>query len=585
MDTTKLLVIGVAVVVVAAAAGVVVYNSNKDDKKSSDLVDLTGWDEIIKDASGQTVNLGFYITMDDAINGSFWPYMQQEMKNKYNITVTCDNTGYTGYGPVAAAESVTEIEAGKMTDGKYDLIWGNTSAYSTMTKNGTHYDYVYSKANADGKQWAQIIPNSYYLKSTSEDTIKAQFSGYISGSALNFSNGQTMFVYNGDFNKATVTLGGESVKVPYNAVLVLGEKGAIKAIVKVAPNDDSSASTMTAANQAVDLSAQTKDAFESAWDSCSTAYKIDSVRSVLAPSGAKGVIAYGLPSSYGELAGWVKIYKGQFTYPAYTNSSAIFHTDLIVQAAIYELTWDGNGGWKQADNRADNEDSVNEALKNVKTEAEFKSAFGYVFNYLNEIEPYLFPFTSTTDPYIETGTITPYNAKMVGNGTEDKDYKDGTIMLALTTCTSIDSRVIPGSGHGVVAQYSYNAQVFSMSTGCYSDYYVFIPVNSSHVSAAMVVANWLLDPDVQFRWYTQTGNGLNIDMDKEMYGATGQGVGYTVGEYFNSPDHRLYEYTLSLSVETLKEVTVASNLTPLASIAAAAWKTYVHDADAEVTKG
>ena len=158
MDTTKLLVIGVAVVIVAAAAGVVIYNNSKD-KSSSELVDLDGWDEVVNDASGQTVNLGFYITMDPAINQSFWPYMQKEMKDKYNITVTCDNTGYTGYGPVAANESVAEIQASKMSDGKYDLIWGNTSAYSAMTVGGTHYDYVYSKTNADGKQWAQIIPN------------------------------------------------------------------------------------------------------------------------------------------------------------------------------------------------------------------------------------------------------------------------------------------------------------------------------------------------------------------------------------------------------------------------------------------
>ena len=584
MDTTKLIVIGVAVVVVAAGAGVVVYNSNNNSKTSSDLVDLSGWDDVLKDASGQTVNLGFYITTDPAINQSFWPYMQSEMKNKYNITVTCDNTGYVGYGPLAAAESVAEIEANKMSDGKYDLIWGNTSAYSVMTKNGTHYDYVYSKANADGKQWGQIIPNSYYLRGDSENTISSQFSGFVSGSAVNFSNGQTMFVYNGDFNKMNVTLGGETVRVPYNAVLILGEKGAVTGIVKVAGDDDASAQTFSAGQQET-LSAQTKSAFESAWDSCSTAYKISSVRSVLAPSGAKDVIAYGLPSSYTELAGWVKIYNGQFTYPSYNNASASFHTDLIVQAAIYELTWgDGNTGWKQASDRDANVKSVNDSLSNLKTEEDFKNAFGYVFNYLNDIEPYLYPFTSPSDPYIESGTITPYNSKMVGNGTSDKDYSNGTIMLAMTTCTSIDSRVIPGSGHGVVNQYSYDAQVFSMSTGCYSDYYIFIPANSSHATAAMVVANWLLDPEVQFRWYTQTGNGLNIDLDKEMYGATGKGVGYTVGEYFESSDHRLSTYTLTLSIETLKAVTVASNLTPYATLAASAWKTYVHDADAEVSK-
>ena len=100
----------------------------------------------------------------------------------------------------------------------------------------------------------------------------------------------------------------------------------------------------------------------------------------------------------------------------------------------------------------------------------------------------------------------------------------------------------------------------------------------------MVVANWLLDPEVQFRWYTQTGNGLNIDLDKEMYGSDGKGLGYTVSEYYENADHKLSEYTLTLSVDTLKSVTVASDFTPYATISANAWKTYVYNSNAQVSK-
>ena len=565
MDTTKILVIGVAVVVVAAAAGVVIYTTN-NDKKSSDLVDLAGWDEILNDASGQTVNLGFYITQDPAINQSFWPYMQQEMKNKYNITVT--STG--GYGPGAATTSATEIANGQTTNGTYDLIWGNTSAYSAMTVNGTHYDYVYQKTNADGKQWAQIIPNSYYLRENSEAVISAQFSGYVSGSALEFSNGQTMLIYNGDFNRKTVTFGSDTVAVPYDCVLVLGANGAISGVVKVASDEDGE-SGFTSGNVA-SLSEQSKTAFDNAWNSCSTAYRIQDVRDDLKDGDvAKGRIAYGLPSSWGELASWIKIYKGQFTYPDYNNAYASFHTDLLIQAMIYELTWNGDNGWKVAEDRDANIKSVNEALKSVNSETDFKNKFGYVFNYLNSIEPYL-----NSIGYVEfPSAIGAINGKIVGNNSEDKDYGNGTVMLAMTTCTSIDSRVDPGSGHCVVQQYAYNAQVFTMDTGCYSDYYVFIPANSSHVSAAMVVANWLLDPEVQFYWFTKTGNGLSIDLDKEMYGATGKGLGYTVREYYDTAGHRLSDYTLTLSPSRLAEVTVDSNFTPYLSISTAAWTTYV----------
>ena len=572
MDTTKLLVIGVAVVVVAAAAGVVVYNSINNDKKSSELVDLEGWSDVLDDAKGQTVNLGFYITQDVAINQSFWPYMQQEMKNKYGITVTAGEK----YGPGAATAAATEIQNGE-TNGTYDLIWGNTSAYNAMIVNGTHYDYVYQKANADGKQWGQILPNSYYLKDNSERVIADQFKDFKSGTAVEFSNGQTMFIYNADFNRKVVTFGDETAAVPYDCVLVFDGKN-IKGVVKVA-SDEEGASGFAAGNVST-LSAQSKSAFESAWGACSTAYKIGEVRSVLADGGvAKGKIAYGLPSTYGELFNWIKIYKHQFSYPDYNNAYANFHTDLIVQAIAYELTWDGNSGWKVAENKADNIKAVNEALKDVKTADDFKNKFGYVFNYLNAIEPYL-----NAVGYIELpNAIGAINGKIVGNAAEN-DYSDATVMIAMTTCTSIDSRVTPGSGHDVVTQYSYNAAVFTMDTGCYSDYYMFIPANSQHVSAAMVVANWLLDPEVQFKWFTQTGNGLSIDVEKEMYGATGKGLGYTVKEYYEAPDHRLSEYTLTLSPDRLAEVTVNSDFTPYLTTSIAAWTSYVKESSDPIVK-
>lgn len=575
MDVTKIVAIGIAVIMASVAVGVIIINNN-DDKESSDFMEFNTWDDVLNDARGQTVSLGFYMTMDPAINQSFWPHMQKEMKDKYGITVTCDNTGYTGYGPVAANASVAEIEAGKTSNGSYDLIWGDTSAYSAMTKNGQNYEYVFSKTNSEGKQWAQLLPNAYLLKDGSEATISSQFPGYASGSALNFSNGQTMFVYNKDFNTESVVLGGETVKVPYDCVIVYGADKSVAGVIKVASDDDASAQTFTVGSQKL-LSEQTKAAFESAWGDCTTAYKIKSVRDVLAFGGAKGVISYGIPTTFSDLAGWVKIYKGQFTYPDFNNAAAVFHTNLLVQAAIYELTWDGNGGWKAADDRAANAESVNNALKDVKSTEDFAKKFGYVYNYLNEIEPYLMP-------YVDTGTITGYNAKMVGNGTTDRDYRDGTIMLALTTCTSIDSRVDPGSGHCIVAGYSYNAGTFSMSTGCYSDYYCFIPSNSSHVSAAMVVANWLLDPDTQFRFYTQTGNGFNIDTTKEIRSPTGEGLGYTVGDYFNDANHRLYEYTLSLSVDTLGEVTITSNLMPYTTFNKEGWTQYVKDGNGALSK-
>lgn len=582
MDKAKIIAIGIALIIASAAIGIVITNLD-DGKNGGDMSDFSSWDEIVKDASGQSVNLGFYMTMDPAINETFLPYMKTQMKELYNITITCDNTGYTGYGPLAAKESVAEIESGRTSNGKYDLIWGDTSAYATMIKNGSNYDYVYSKTTANGRQWGDMLPNGYYLKSNSNDTISSQFSGFVPGTAVNFSNGQTMFVYNGDFNRAVFSLGGVDVRIPHDCVIIYMD-GGIGSVVKVGTAGE----TFADASQASELATQSAQGFHDAWASCTTTYSIDSVRDVMTgdhdgTGAAKGRIAYGVPMTFEELADWVRIYPGQFTYPNYTNASATFHTNLLVQAAMYELTWDGNSGWRTAPDRAANVTAVNLALADVHNEADFKNAFGYAFNYLNDIEPYLHQY-SEGSKYIDSGTITAYNSKMVGNGTSDGDYKDGTILLALTTCTSIDSRVIPGSGHGVVGQYGYDAKVFSMSTGCYSDYYMFIPANSSHATAAAVVANWLLDPETQFRFYTQTGNGFNIDTDKQMIGSDGGELGCTVGEYFNDDDHRLYEYTLSLSVDTLRDVTVPSDFTPYASIAANTWKAAVYDSDEDIVK-
>lgn len=573
--TTKIVAIMAVVVVVAAGAAVVIVNNNNNKTSSGNVLDMT-WSEIEKDASGQTVNLGFYITQDPAINQAFWPYMQKELKDNYNITVTCGK-----YGPLAAADSAAEQKAGKTTGGTYDLIWGNTSAYKGIVDSSGAYSYVYQATNRDGKTWTQILPNSYYLKNGSEDAIKSQIQNYANGSAVNLSNGQTMMIYNQDYSAYTFTVGSNVIKVPYNAVLVL-TAGTVTGVIKVG--------TMGAVFDGSDVASTSSVTDQASFDalfSGLTYYDINDVRSYYTSNGTVsmvGKIKYGLPTDFTELAAWLEIYPKQFTIPSYDSASGNFHTDLFTQAAIYELTWKNDGtGWTKAADRNANIAIVNGLLANTHNAEDYKKNFGYVLNYFNDIESKVHPVSS--QEIWNTGAVTVTNALMVGNQADDKDFSDSTIMIATSTVTSIDARVDPGSGHSKVSQYNYNAGVFSLDTGCYSDYYVYIPANSSHVSAAMVIMNWLLSPETQFQWYTMTGNGFNIDVSKKMLDANGNQTETTVGQFFNDSTHRLYEYTLSLSADRLAEVSQPSKLTSISAIAISAWDACVRDSSDPLVKG
>ncbi len=541
MNTTQIVTICVAAVLIAVAGSVVIINMNDNDGGADNVMDMT-WSEILEDAEGQTITMGFY-TADPAVQVWF-PKFVQRMSNDYGITVTAKS-----YGPAAAATAVAEMEAGQTENGTFDLIWGDTSAYGAMKNSAGDYSYVFDDVK-DGSSWVSKLPNSYYLKSNSEQMISGMYSGYVTGSAANFSNGQTMLVYNKDFNVMTETIGGNVIDIPYNCV-VLYENGTVDGFLKVGPatsdaSDDYTAGSPVIAVSGVESTSDLLDAMDGA-----PTYDIDTVRSVIKAANdgsVKGVLKYGIADNFKDLAEWVKIYPKQFGYPAPTNGGAVFHTNLLTQAAIYELTWNENRtGWKVAEDKAANIAAVNAALADVDSDASYKNAFGYVYEYLEDLDPYVHVW-SNESKYQNTDTIVAYNGLIVGNNDTDKDFSDATVMVAMSTVTSIDARVGPG------LQYDYNAGVYSMDTGCSSDYYIFIPENSSHKSAAMVVINALLSPEEQIRWYSETGNGFNIDTTKTVKGGT-----MTVNEvYFEDV---LDDMSMYLSPQRLDEVTVVAMLT------------------------
>ncbi len=534
MNTTQIIAIAAVAIVVVAGVAVFVANNNKDSGSDVDPLD-SSWDDIVKDAKGQKVTMGFYVA--DPMVAVWYPKFQKEMMDNYGIELTAKS-----YGPAAAKTAVAEMEEGQMSNGTFDFIWGDTSAYAAMINSKGDYSFVYDDVK-DGKSWANKLPNSYYLKSTSEQMISSMFPDYVSGSAVNFSNGQTMMVYNKDFNVDTVTVGTATVKIPYNGA-VLYTDGNITGFIKL-----TASSSAWDAGKIIDPATVTSQAtFDSAFDAVD-AIGIAEARAHFGGE-VKGLMKYAIPTSFADLSEWVKIYPKQFGYPDPANTAAVFHTNLLTQAMVYELTWDdasAKTGWKVAADKTANVTAVNNALKNVKSADDYNAAFGYVFNYLKDLDPYVHVW-STAAKYQNTENIVAYNNLIVGNKATDKDFSDETIMLAMSTVTSIDSRVGEGK------QYTYNAGAFSFDTGCSSDYYIFIPENSSHKTAAMVVINALLDPAEQVDWFATTGNGFNIDTSKKVIGGTET----VTDKYFKDV---LAGMSIYLPPERLAEVTQVAMLT------------------------
>ena len=552
MDTKKMMVIAVVAVLAVAAVGVVLLYQ-KDDGNDDPLASAS-WDEIVEMANGQSVVMGFYA--DTYCVDFFNTVLKPRALSEYGVTVT-----YESYGPLAAGTSKTEMDNGVDTNGSFDLIWGNIQPLGILIPDG-EYKYMYDE------NWVDKMPNSQYLTDSAEQIAFLGVPGYKAGTAAEFSGGQTLMVYNTDYNTDTVKIGTNTIKIPYNCVVLL-TAGAVSGFLKVAPattttGDDWDGSTKIATT-GITSSAALVSALNSA-----TAVDIDSVRSIIktadSDSTVKGNLLYGLPTDFTTLLEWAKIYKGQFTYPDPNNTSSAFHTDLLLQAMIFELTWNNETaktGWKVAADKDANFNRVQNLIDTgaIKNEADYITHFGYLFEYLEDLHPYT---SRGANFYISSGAITPVNNTMVGNAATDKDFSDATVMIALTTCTALDMRT---------SLYTYDYGTFTLDTGVNTQYYLSIPKNSSSKAGAMVVANLFLDPEIQALWYQMTGNVYNIDVNKTAPsdGNSDGNIGTIYDEYFGYTA----SWTKYLPKDRVDEVTKNGILTGILGITAAAWESKI----------
>ncbi len=182
-----------------------------------------------------------------------------------------------------------------------------------------------------------------------------------------------------------------------------------------------------------------------------------------------------LPRSYAELADWVVANPGRFTYPAPPS----FHGTRFLKQWLYELSG-GHERWLDEDSPEAAEQATRE-----------------LWELLEELRPYLW----------RGGETYPTDIADL-----DRLFANDEVDLSFTQLpagigASIDAGVLPAT-----------ARPYVFDTGTIGDHhYLGIPVNAAEPAAAMVLANLVLEPDLQAAKLDPArgwGDGLAIVPDR-----------------------------------------------------------------------
>jgi len=207
------------------------------------------------------------------------------------------------------------------------------------------------------------------------------------------------------------------------------------------------------------------DGAESPWGSAQFQFVYDTARTN----------AVDLPRSYAELADWIEANPGRFTYPA----PPAFHGTRFLTQWLYELS-DGGQPWT---------DGLDEAA--------YEEASSELFELLERLRPSLWRQGET------------YPADIADL---DRLFANGEVDLTFTQLpagigANIDAGTLPAT-----------ARPFVFDSGTIGDHhYLAIPVNAGDPAAAMVLANLVLEPDLQTAKLDPSngwGDGLAIDVQR-----------------------------------------------------------------------
>ena len=207
-----------------------------------------------------------------------------------------------------------------------------------------------------------------------------------------------------------------------------------------------------------------------------------------------------------ELYQWVQAHPGCFTYLDLAGAGA-FHGRCFVKSVLYELTDDGQGGWKSVYEPTDDARTRYDKIEanaqswyawmqtEEATQENFMEKAGYVWAYLNDLEPYLLRG--------DGGAYYGSDAYAMA------DYvNSGVLATSFTTVFSISPKLQSDPS------YLKGGQAYMMQTSVFAADFMVITKNSGSKAAAMVLANLMLDPTVQADCFALTGNTYNVDMTK-----------------------------------------------------------------------
>jgi putative spermidine/putrescine transport system substrate-binding protein len=187
------------------------------------------------------------------------------------------------------------------------------------------------------------------------------------------------------------------------------------------------------------------DGNESPWGSAQFQFVYDSARMDEAD----------LPRSYAELADWIRANPGRFTYPA----PPAFHGTRFIKQWFYEATGGADPWTGELD------------------DAEVADAAADLWRLLDDLRPHLW----------RNGETYPQDIadldRLFANGEVDMTFTQ----LPAGIGANIDAGVLPAT-----------ARPFVFDTGTIGDHhYLAIPVNAADPAAAMVLANLVLEPELQ----------------------------------------------------------------------------------------
>ena len=484
MDTRKLLaIVAVAIVVIAGIAVVVMPkgngNSGKTTEKSVDTdLDSMTWEEILDEANGQTVNLG--LKPSDKAKRFYDGWFSGYLKDNYNITI---NLG-TQNGLKCSAADYDAMSSGGTP--KYDMYWLGVSGY------GAYIDKIYWT-----EDWKAPLPDAkIYLSDGTDAQISYLMTGdsssYI-GNEIEFTGGQLAYCYNEELEDPTI--GYDVVKLTYDGVTKT---------IKL---------STTGSNSLIWANAE------------EGTYKSTAVTSFIKPlSKSSYSVKYGLPTDYTELYKWMQIWPGQFTYCDPQPASSSYYIGYsFIYGALYELKWKteptstvAGSGWTDVGDHAAivaRATTVDNRLSEIYTQtngdqesflAAFNKEFGYIYEYLDSIEPYV--TKKDSKPWYPTKSD-DVTSKMIGYADGESIPQDGTVMLTYYARSSMYPDLAAGSTQ-------FETGLYQMKTSIKEQYCWTINKESKSKAACMVISNACCLPEVQAKRAELTGETINLDFEK-----------------------------------------------------------------------